>query len=62
LGSRCGTLRAGNCKRSQLPRLHIADDGRKIGEHQRYLAADEIVDGRSFAAIGDVHHPNAGDR
>ena len=65
----CGKLRrrgrapgAGDGECAQLSGFHIAQDGGEIGEHERNLAAQKIVDGRRFSAIGDVRHLDAGER
>jgi hypothetical protein len=46
--------------RANAGRFDLTHDGGEVGEHQWNLSGEKIVDGPGFAAIGDVHHLDAG--
>jgi len=53
-GSR--TMRAGHRQRAQPTHLDVAHDRGKVGEHERNLTAEQIIDGRRLAAVGHMRH------
>ena len=60
LGSDGTRLVAGDGERAQLAGLDVALHDRQVGEHERDLPAQQVVDARRFAPIGDVNHLDAG--
>ena len=59
-GSSGWRLRAGDGERPQLAGADVRQRGGEAGEHRLRLAAEHVGDRRADAAVGDVHHVDAG--
>ena len=53
-------LEGADAEHAQLPRLRERQERRQRGEHHVDLAADEIVERRRVALVGDVHELDPG--
>jgi hypothetical protein len=49
-------MRAGHRQRAQPTHLDVAHDRGKVGEHERNLTPEQIIDGRRLAAVSHMCH------